>query len=387
MSDLRKAQTDEWEWASGAPKFIDKEQEYPPAPSPPGIPIGTAVHREKAESLPAPGARVTFSGTRSPTLRGERDGRERIASGSDKRLQARRDEIHRTHPPQSASMIHLSAEGYDEAVNPQREATKDPIKRSPPKLPQIARLSRIEGSSHTAADVTVPSPPSSAGTPTSPYVKLGRPPAMRRHTSQDVGSVVRNPSSSTLQPDKRERLVSTPSPTRKSVMPPLASPSLPSSHRPPPRSVMEPESPAQPTPSIYQPSTPPSGTIRTKRDAPPGYISPISDDMYDRYSTHPAAPQPDRSDRHGSQRMNHSSSGSTGDGFHYLPPGYARPTKDLEWNRDGPAMKTYGIAWKRHRDDIVLPHGPAGPRWVQAKPPRAAVVMGGGWWESGGAGM
>ena len=66
----------------------------------------------------------------------------------------------------------------------------------------------------------------------------------------------------------------------------------------------------------------------------------------------------------------------------YLPVGYPDPTRDLKWNREGPAMRTHGIAWMR--DVVDLPDGPAGPRWVQARPPRVDVTQGGSWWESGG---
>ena len=123
-------------------------------------------------------------------------------------------------------------------------------------------------------------------------------------------------------------------------------------------------------------------------------------DPYDPYMMHPAAATPPRADiDHVAMTMQIAYAGQSaspagavgttaaGDAVlsgTYKPLGYADPTRKLEWNRDGPAMKTYGVAWKRHSEGMVLPHGPAGPRWTQARPPRSGVVTGGEWGQSGG---
>ncbi|RSH91339.1 hypothetical protein EHS25_009638 [Saitozyma podzolica] len=136
---------------------------------------------------------------------------------------------------------------------------------------------------------------------------------------------------------------------------------------------------------------------RTKFDKPVGYVSPLSHEGYDRYAAHPAAPavlsagnrtisigivtqtSPSGPDDRQVESEEYRDRG-------YLPLGYARPTREIGWNRDGPAMKTYGVAWGR-KAGPVLPDGPRGPSWVQARPPRAELVLGGEWWASGGTGV
>lgn len=121
-----------------------------------------------------------------------------------------------------------------------------------------------------------------------------------------------------------------------------------------------------------------------------GYIPPSTDDGdgYDRYTAHPAAPTPRRAepssrptgaDPPRGAGLNHVTADT------YRPPGLPKPNKEIPWNRDGPAMRTYGIAWLREGDVEALPGGPAGPRWIQARPPASAAVAqsGDSWWESG----
>ena len=120
---------------------------------------------------------------------------------------------------------------------------------------------------------------------------------------------------------------------------------------------------------------------------PEKYLSPSAAEGYDRYVAHPAIPSPTTIDRSAQQQqLQREAFGSQPvsgtQNAEYIPLGYARPTRELEWNRDGPAMKTHGVAWKR--DAAVLASAPEGPRWVQARPPREMAVQGGGWWESGG---
>jgi hypothetical protein len=117
---------------------------------------------------------------------------------------------------------------------------------------------------------------------------------------------------------------------------------------------------------------------QTEARRPPKYMSPSADEGYDRYAAHPAVLSPTTVNRSQNQQRDSAPTGQT----EYIPMGYARPTREIEWNRDGPAMRTHGVAWKREAD--VLPVAPEGPRWVQARPPRAVEVQSGGYWESGG---
>jgi hypothetical protein len=134
------------------------------------------------------------------------------------------------------------------------------------------------------------------------------------------------------------------------------------------------------------------------RDALPSTSSPIAstpngygtarteEEDFDRYTAHPAVSVPPRMD------ITAGSSPATSPRrmdvkdvkpADYRPPAFPAPTKALAWNRDGPAMKTYGVAWKREAPDGQLPSGPAGPRWAQARPPRLDLQQTGNWWESG----
>ncbi|WVQ84591.1 hypothetical protein IAT38_006745 [Cryptococcus sp. DSM 104549] len=142
------------------------------------------------------------------------------------------------------------------------------------------------------------------------------------------------------------------------------------------------------------------GAVVGGKDVPIGYISPLADEPYDRYAAHPSAPAPDRLDRalHGGSSPSYAGTHTETESLlrppqerppsngEYLPLGYARPVRDVAWNREGPAMKTHGIAWLREGDPGRLPEGPEGPRWAVARPPRGEHVLGGGWWQSGGDG-
>ena len=182
----------------------------------------------------------------------------------------------------------------------------------------------------------------------------------------------------------------------------------------------------------YQVSSQAPGLHRTKYDAPSGYIPPMSEEGYDRYLPHPAAPVPDRIDQylhlqapfhHQSTTQTEAIAKNTSDSesssetkpttpsYHpsltkspnpsqngnqnvkmssdrtYRPLGYAPETRKMaEINRSGPAMARHGIAWERKEEasGLVLGDRPEGPRWVVARPPREGEVKGGAWWESGG---
>lgn len=162
------------------------------------------------------------------------------------------------------------------------------------------------------------------------------------------------------------------------------------------------------TPTQKSPrSNHPSMDVRSLRDALPdvdpslpsapmtapavggGYVGPTSDEGYDRYTAHPAAPVPPRVDV-SAEKLAEAAKPPTGAGLKhvtrdtYRPPGLPKPLKEIGWNRDGPAMRTHGIAWLREGTAEALPGRPAGPRWIQARPPASALSSGVSWWESAG---
>ena len=102
---------------------------------------------------------------------------------------------------------------------------------------------------------------------------------------------------------------------------------------------------------------------------------------YDRYMAHPAAPTISRQEVSAPPPMRMDVKVVKPE--EYRPPSFPAPTKALAWNRDGPAMKTHGVAWKRDAPEGQIPTGPAGPRWAQARPPNLVVQDRGNWWESG----
>nr|ODN80125.1 hypothetical protein L203_05933 [Cryptococcus depauperatus CBS 7841] len=141
----------------------------------------------------------------------------------------------------------------------------------------------------------------------------------------------------------------------------------------------------------YKPSSPPISSGPTTASI--GYVSPLEDDTYNRYSSHPASPLPQYVEKHVVSTPPISPSASLEpmrppqprpptDG-NYIPPGYPKPTKDLPTNRDGPVMKTYGIGWDKKGDPERLPLAPEGPRWTIARPPNVDQVVGGSWWSAG----
>lgn len=58
----------------------------------------------------------------------------------------------------------------------------------------------------------------------------------------------------------------------------------------------------------------------------------------------------------------------------YVPPGFPKPTREVPWNREGPAMRTHGVAWLRESEigEAGLPATPKGARWDVARPPGVA---------------
>ncbi|OWZ33453.1 sulfite reductase (NADPH) hemoprotein beta-component [Cryptococcus neoformans AD2-60a] len=293
-------------------------------------------------------------------------------------------------------------------------------------LSRSAQLnSRMARLSLAGRECRTPDPePSSGGYPTGPHSPLRpsddgkRPSIGRRHTASHVTESTHTPSSLPISPPihktlhqlKRTRHNSSPhAPTSESSSYNEQAASgftvdFTTSPPTPPRSRTDsnPSTPVSkqfPHPNTDSPHKTAlnSSVAPSERNGPAGYVSSLFDDPYDRYATHPNAPTPDGIEKLLSLSSSPSPSISKppstplrplqpkapkdGD---YIPPGFAKPTKNLSWNRDGPAMRTYGIAWKREGDPEKLPEGPEGPRWVQARPPRVDHVLGGSWWESGG---
>lgn len=393
-----------WEYAAGAPKRIDREQPYHASQRPNNEHKHTAhlVYRKRADSLPRPPPPEVAQHTdpsEQISLEATFEERDRTASGSGKQLEARRNSFKR--PSKTRSSSHYDALATRELLPGKldRNHAHDHVKRSPPRLHTLARLPR-DASSPSSSHANSRTEPATHSP--SPYIKLGRPPNTRRHTSHTDRADSDNPT----YPEKGERArhVSSPdrSPSHRQIV--VSSPSLPNKAKSKAYD-MSPLSTALPcsgttldfqTHTRVRPASPSARAyMHTHSHSQSTPDSP--EEVYDRYSTHPAAPVPDRADRYvyspsaGSSKSRAPVSPSPTDmilvGDAYLPVGYARPVKELEWNRDGPAMKTYGVAWKRHTEDLVLPKGPEGPRWVQARPPRVDVLSGGGWWESGGQGV
>ena len=411
-----------WEKGSGAPKPISREQAYlrpgqegfkspyrpirPPAESLPSPPPYSDIHGGDAD-IEAEGGRGGGVGGDRPRrhsyerfmaekISGQRgkarsrvtfDGQTRIDVDRHHRL--REEGIHPAPKPASpiSSESTIKHSSFGTVIKAQHDSksvkqtrpsvsrrhTQDATESPPPSLPTIyARSSTNYYPSSTRSDHPASTIETSSNT---------HHPRRRRHVSTPHRK--RNP-----EPSDTFGFTSSSSGSSTIDLSPLDE-ALPATQAPLAVSTRPP------------PSSRTLASIRTKSDAPPGYISPLEDEPYDRYSTHPAAPAPDRVDRAVGQAVDTIPAVMSVSPVHprtdtqfvensgaqsYLPVGYARPTKDFPWNRDGPAMKTYGVAWQRDAGG-ALPDAPEGPRWVQARPPRAQVVQGGGWWESGGQGV
>jgi len=349
-------------------------------------PISATIHRRRAESLPSPPAQAPVKLSRDlhhPVLYPRR---ERIASDNGRHLE------NRSRPPSlsvSKSSSHPSLVTLQETTKTERDKAPDHHMRSPPGHEGSRRGFRAEQredrtASPSSAMLRDSSSATSPQSPRSPYIKLTRPPALRRHTSHtssDHGQL----------PPRRERYISSPEQT-------CARPSTHHNVKPSHTSKHGSSTPTAKSLSFDMQSlgnslpTPDRDSLHASQAKQynarkSGYIPPLSDEGYDRYSAHPAEaedpPRPPRpSPSHAQPPL--SSVQTSSHSAQYIPVGFASPTKELAWNRDGPAMKTHGVAWNRNIDDLVLPARPQGPRLIQARPPREEMVTGGGWWESGG---
>jgi len=343
-------------------------------------PITPLIHRRRAESLPSPPGETPAGPVRSshlPTRKSNKqEERERTASGSGKRMEARRSRTANLAFGRSYSYTQLNT--VKETAKVRKDVAPDYHKRSPPKLDINTQSAKPL--------MKVQSTYCRAPSPESPYIKLGRPPTLRRHTSYTSSS-----SSSPITP-KRERFLSSPERREKTshsqTGPAVRQAKHPHSSSPASsrgRSCFDMAPLANPLPEQPQEALTHLNSGKRSRSET-SYVSPLSRDGYDRYAAHPNVPtdETDRYTTHASSPTITQEGNAAAMKPEYVPVGSAAPTKELAWNRDGPAMKTHGVAWKRHSENLVLPKGPQGPRLIQAKPPRVDIVTGGGWWESGG---
>ncbi|TYJ52895.1 hypothetical protein B9479_006483 [Cryptococcus floricola] len=356
-----------WEKNEGAPRLITREKDYGLRKDPP-VKVDGRLRRSSE-----------VGGVTTPYRKLEG---HQVQQGAE-------DYFSRGHTPSQGVL----------SPKPSRRKASDPdLHRSAQLNSRLARMS-LQG-----RECRTPDPEPSVGK---------RPTMSRRHTSHphSSGESSQAPSSLPLSPPvhkqlnqiKRTRHNSTPPPpssTTTSFQDKASDVDFTLQPAPAPRSrassrsgSVAPTSVSRqfPKPHVGTPYKPP---VSAKGSM--GYIPPLADDPYDRYASHPSTPTPDYVEKQLASSALSPSSSSTSrlrppqpkaeKAGEYTPPGFPKATKDFPWNRDGPAMKTYGIAWCRDGEADQLPLGPEGPRWTQARPPRADHTMGGGWWESGGEG-
>ena len=378
-----------WERDSGAPKRASRESDCqrlePACATPSQEPNHSTPHRRRADSLPSimpecppqtvnalpPGHGCTPRSPRTPLSKLQGDARERTSSGSERQLAARRAGLRRPSLLRASSHHELGniVEGKVSSADCSCTSKKA---HALPSLPEPNSPYRKLGRGlHTPQ-----SPPGLSLATPSPSAMSSRPPPLRRHTHQ-LG-------------DRRNEMASRSDLMQSSSQPVSRLDDCPQ-HTPAPspgsRDIdrYDLKSLAGTLPSASHTTKQPSHRLRRESI---GYVHPLSHDGYDRYTAHPATPCPARTAREqpGTSTTTRQSTPLPPPMTEYRPMGYAPLTRAVPWNRDGPAMKTHGVAWKKHTEGLVLPQGPAGPRWQQAGPPRAEAVVGGGWWESGGQG-
>jgi hypothetical protein len=351
----------EWEWASGSPKPISAEPDY----------FGQSpIQNEKYKPVPAheivppPSARVM-------TLR--------LPPKKTKTVEAL------PPPPQSGRLRHESMrQTQSQRPMPQRRHThdrfspEDPAIRSKQDSKSLGRQRRKERDNGSVAGESYYAPSKSSSMPKhqNPAPHSHSPRGGSRRTESLLSTQVR----ATSLTERRLKQTGRP------ALPTIVSNSTVDFTSPEPSVSQS----AQPDRSAFDlgdiaNALPPAPITATPAyTAMPGSYAPTDEEEedYDRYMAHPAAPSP----LPGTARK-------TAPPLRmdlkivkpedYRPPAFPAPTKPLAWNRDGPAMKTHGVAWAREAPEGQLPTGPAGSRWAQARPPRLDFQRTGNWWESG----
>ncbi|WWD03779.1 hypothetical protein V865_001835 [Kwoniella europaea PYCC6329] len=375
---------DHWERQAGSPKpssrepdYIHKNQSHPPTEV--SVPITSPYRKISGHDIlqPSPYRRVTELLPPPPSEH----------SGSSRPSLARRHTHNPLHAPKPRK--HQEEDLYRSAQLNNRLArlslagrechTPDP--HSAPHSPAVPReashssRSRRHSSSDTSSSSSLPNE--------SAHHKSHKHAERTRHLSTPHGGIPLVPSPSSASPD--------PGPSAGSALEFTSNISrhIPSSPQLFPQAASNLGGSYKSSPNSSRSRT--SSVTGLSAKKPVGYISPMDNEEYDPYEAHPAAPVPDRTDRHvNSAGLNVSETSPSPQTplspakKEYVPPGFAKPTREVPWNREGPAMKTHGIAWLREGDPHALPTAPKGPRWDVARPPRIDQTRNGSWWESSG---
>ena len=357
-SGLSVQQQHDWEWASGSPKPISAEPDYFGQ-----SPIQNEKYKQMSHEItPPPSARVM-------TLR--------LPPKKTRTVEAL------PPPPQSGRLRHESMrQAQSQRPMPQRRHTHDRFSPEDPDLSKhdsksLGRHRRKErdNGSIAAESYYVPSKSSSMPRHHDPAPHSHSPRGASRRTESLLSSQAR------ATPLTERRLK-----TGRPALPTIVSISTVDFTSPDP-SVIQSACPDRSTFDLGDianalPSAPATATPAYTTHSGTYAQTAEEGEDYDRYMAHPAAPSP----LPGTARK-------TAPPLRmdlkivkpedYRPPAFPAPTKPLAWNRDGPAMKTHGVAWAREAPEGQLPTGPAGPRWAQARPPRLDFQQTGNWWESG----
>lgn len=360
-------QQQEWEWASGSPKPMMPEPDYfsgqspiqsesrsrpsnftpnqGPAPKPMSLRLPSPKRRSKtASALPMP----------QPLPPPPQSGRLRHESMRQRPAMQRRHTHDRFSPEEhdSRAVKHDSKSLGNQRRREQRD------------------VGSVAGESYypLSKSSSMPKSRSASTAPNSPRGAGSRPATT---PTPSISSV--SPSKATSLTERRLKQAGRPalSTIASTVDFTSSNPSVAQSARPRPNLDMSelgaalPPGPITASPTVYTTST--------------------EQEVYDRYTAHPAAPVPSSRDVAPNKgapplRMDVKNV-KPGD---YRPPCFPGPTNNnLKWNRDGPAMRSHGIPWAGDSPEGQLPTGPAGPRWAQARPPRLDLQHSGNWWESG----
>jgi hypothetical protein len=352
----------EWEWASGSPKPMTAEADY----------FGQSpIQNEKYKPMPAhditppPSARVM-------TLR--------LPPKKTKTVEAL------PPPPQSGRLRHESMrQTQSQRPTPQRRHTHDRFSPEDPEIQiskqnskSLGRQRRKERDNGSVAGESYYAPSKSSSMPKH---QIQAPQSHSpRGGSRRTESLLSTQARATSLTERRLRQTGRP------ALPTIVSNSTVDFTSPDP-SVAQSARPDRPPFDLGDmvDALPPAPITATPAyTAMTGSYAPTKEEEedYDRYMAHPAAPSPLPGTARKTEpplRMDLKIVKPED----YRPPAFPAPTKPLAWNRDGPAMKTHGVAWAREAPEGQLPTGPAGPRWAQARPPRLDFQRTGNWWESG----
>lgn len=365
-SGLSIQQQYEWEWASGSPKPMTAEPDY----------FNQSPHNEKYK--PAP----THDMTPPPS-----------AGVMNLRLPPKKTKMVEAlpPPPQSGRLRHESmrqTQGQAQRPMPHRRHTHDRFspednegKASRHDSKSLGRQRRKERDVGSVAGESYYAPSKSSSMPRSHHPASSHshsPRAGSRRTESLLSCQVRASSLTERRLKQSGRPVLPTIVSNSTVDFTSPDPSVVQSARPD-RSAFDLSNMADALPPAPITATPGPYTATVGGYAP----TEEEEDDYDRYMARPAAPTPLRNEAVPKTAPPLRMDLKIVKPEDYRPPAFPAPTKPRPWNRDGPAMKTHGVAWGREAPEGQLPTGPAGPRWAQARPPRLDLQQTGNWWESG----